>query len=73
MNLIELYTRARTFAWCERMIVMSYLNLLVFGVKYTEIAVMGSFDGSLYSSVTNRSLSFMRSGNFCMSAKFCGN
>lgn len=41
--------------------------LVVFGVKYTEMAVMWSFDGSLYNSVTSRSLSFIRNGNFCMS------
>jgi hypothetical protein len=44
-------------------------NLLVFGVKYTDIAVIGSLEGSRYSSVTSRSLSFILSGNFCMSKK----
>lgn len=44
-------------------------GLLVFGVKYTDIAVMGSKLGSRYNSVTSRSLSFIRKGNFCISTK----
>lgn len=43
------------------------MYILVFGVKYTDIAVTGSLFGSLYNSVTSKSLSFIRSGNFCMS------
>lgn len=45
-------------------------SLLVFGVKYTDIAVIGSQFGSRYSSVTSRSLSFIRKGNFCISVKY---
>ena len=43
------------------------VNLLALGVRYTDSAVIASPLGSLKSSVTNKSLSFIRSGNFSIS------